>query len=129
MPNLDATVGKDEFARRLDRIMRARGLKPLAVARRIAGPQHGSGRNLQVYDWLRGNTRPRQEQLPRLAKILGVTPGILLGQHTLTWSGMPNGFLGGYCPECKTNYPLEGGRHRDEDLNRFQNMHWGIEEI
>lgn len=125
MPNISRTVNTQDFARRLERIMRVRGLTPYQVATRMSNGHKQPYRG--IYDWLKGRHKPRDGRLAQLAKVLGVQPCILLGRHTLVFSGLATGEIRASCEDCDRGYTLDGNRHIDEELTRFQHHHWGIE--
>lgn len=125
MAYISRTVNTQDFARRLKRVMLARNLTPYQVATRMSNGHKQPYRG--IYDWLQGRNKPRDDRLVMLAKVLGVMPCILLGQHTLVFSGLGTGEIRAWCGDCERGYTLDGGRHIDEELTRFQHHHWGIE--
>lgn len=60
------------IARRLNKLLAARGLTKREVARHLGVPDNNT------YDWYKGHSAPPPWRAPELAALLGVTPGYLL---------------------------------------------------
>jgi transcriptional regulator with XRE-family HTH domain len=112
-------------ARRLRKIIRAKDMRPAQVERGLIARSVPCSQG-SIYRWLNGEHTPRRDVIEALAKVLGVNADILTGGHELIWSGRADGQIAGECAACKRTYALDGGRYSDEDITRFQLMHWGI---
>jgi transcriptional regulator with XRE-family HTH domain len=119
------SVNLKDLSHRLKRIMEARGIRPIEMHRLM---RIQVSKTL-VYMWLDGKSRPQPDAIKEMARVLDVPLEILLGAHVIRWHGTIGGDIIGHCDDCDSNQRLGGNRYTDEDLARFQNMHWGIEPL